>query len=122
MDANRTTCTLLLVGGIFLLAGCATSTYRLTDGDRTAGFVVFTCEYDLFTSSCEGDFPAMQAEADRACKNWGYVGATAFGGAKKIASDGGYRIYRDHEGNAVSVKQGNSSEGYYERKYQCVVE
>ena len=48
----------------------------------------------------------MQAEADRACKNWGYVDTAAFGGAKKIASDGGYRIYRDHEGNAVSVKQG----------------
>ena len=89
--------TILIV--LFILSGCATSSYFLTGGNRAAGFVTLTCNYDI-TTSCEPNYQEMKRMSSEACRNWGYSGAKAFGGVTDIETD-------DYG-------------GYLEMQYQCI--
>ena len=97
-----------------LLTGCA-STYYLADGDRYEGYVTFVCDSDIFTTKCKYDLKKMQRAADRACKNWGYAGSDAFGGAKRVAVKNGHITVTD-SGSVIP-----HHDYHYERRYQCVV-
>ena len=85
---------------LLILSGCATSSYFLTDGDRSAGSVTLRCNHDLATQ-CEQNKQEMALVASEACRKWGYRGAEAFGG-EKIGQTGKY------------------GGGYSEILYQCV--
>lgn len=84
---------------LLILFGCASSSYFLTGGNRAAGSVTLTCNYDI-TTRCEPNYSEMQSSASEACKKWGYHYAEAFGAVKTVRTD-------DYA-------------GYHEMQYQCV--
>ena len=92
--------TTIIIFFLLILSGCATSSYFLTGGDRSAGSVTLTCNYDLLDTQCEPNYQEMARAASEACSKWGYRDAEAFGGVKKVQTD--------------------KYTGYLEMQYQCI--
>lgn len=90
----------LIVPILLIIAACASQSYFLSGGDRAAGSVTMTCNYDLFAACNEPDLQALQMPAIEACRNWGYSGAEPFGGLKRTQTD--------------------EYTGYVEVSYQCI--
>jgi hypothetical protein len=82
--------TLAIIGLGLILCSCAVAVIpQATGGSRSDGVVEMSYEYGALQTP-QVDYVIAQQSAERGCRNWGYTGASAFGGgvSQCVASDG----------------------------------
>ena len=74
----------IAICAVVLLSGCASTDYFVADGDRAGGTVTLVCNYDIVTQCPDRPSREQLNEAARACINWGYKDAEAFGSVRRF--------------------------------------
>jgi len=108
---------LITVCAVFLASGCATPTERANwvmvagskaDGNVTLGIDV-PAKFGVIETHVEWNINQANTEADRRCKNWGYVGAEMY-------REGQFPILKTCHAQGISPCWSKT----YRVQYQCL--